>query len=228
MSQPDLNARNKAAWEKLYAATSDSVWGRTPVGFLAHHLPTPGQLPAGDVLDAAAGEGRNLPPLLALGRTVVACDSSPAALAKIPAAIRARVETLACDLAHVPIGAGKFALILLSDVVETLPDAVAVLLEMRRLLAPDGVLLVNIPGDDDGVAGVEMEAAGDRGWLYRGRYYYKFHSREEAESLLRAAGLQVLSCEPCAWEEEPHPEFRDSTHTHRSFVLLARRPVISP
>ncbi len=221
---PDLNTRNKAAWEKLYASTTDSVWGRAPVGFLAPHLPPPGDLPPGDVLDAATGEGRNLPPLLALGRAVAACDASSAALEKIPAAIRARVETFTCDLAHVPAPDGRFAFILLSDVVETLPDPAVVLAEMRRLLAPGGLLLANIPGDDDGVAGVEMESAGDHGWLYRGRYFYRFHSREQAEDLIRAAGLDVITCMPCAWEELPHPEFRDSAHTHRSLVMIARRP----
>src|SRR4051812_6084470 len=118
MSRPtDLNARNISAWDQLYAATHDSVWGTAPIGFLAHHLPSVGSLPPGDVLDAATGEGRNLPLLLSLGRAVTACDSSPAALAKIPSGVRAQVEAVQCDLANVPARAGRFAFILLSDVV---------------------------------------------------------------------------------------------------------------
>ncbi len=219
-----LNAHNKTAWDLLYASTPKSVWGHKPVGFLIPHLPAPELLPPGDILDAATGEGRNLAPLLALGRPVTATDASASALAKIPADLAARVTRLQCDLAVIPVPDRTFAFVLLSDVVETLPEPAAVLGELRRLLVPGGLLLVNIPGDDDGISGIDMQPAPDRAWLYRGRYYYKFHSRAEAEALLANAGLELVTVQVIDWEEDAHPEFRSEPHTHRSLVLLARRP----
>jgi SAM-dependent methyltransferase len=220
-----LSESNKSAWDQLYASTSDLIWGREPIGFLLRLLPAAAALPAGRVLDAAAGEGRNLPMLLALGRPVTACDASPAALAKIPAEARKRVTTLVCDLAQVPEPDAQFALILLSDAVETLPEPEFALAELRRLLVPGGFLLANVPAIDDGVAGVNMQPAAGGGWLYLGRYFYRFYTREESEALFLAAGLEIAASDDCIWDEPPHPHFRAAPHRHHSRVLLGRRPL---
>jgi SAM-dependent methyltransferase len=220
-----LSDSNKSAWDQLYASTTELIWGREPIGFLPRLLPPASALPPGPVLDAAAGEGRNLPVLLALGRPVTACDASPAALAKIPAALRERVTTRVCDLTQPNGAAGQFALILLSDAVETLPEPEPVLAELSRLLVPGGFLLANVPALDDGVAGVNMQPAPDGGWLYRGRYYYHFYTQGAAEALFLAAGLELVASDDCVWEEAPHPHFREATHRHHSRVLLGRRPL---
>jgi SAM-dependent methyltransferase len=136
----NLNQNNKSAWDQLYASTTHSVWGSTPVGFLAEHLPSADKLPPGGVLDAATGEGRNLPPLIGLGRPVSASDSSAAALAKIPAPLRHSVTLVESDLAQLPLPDASLAFILLCDVVETLPEPVAVIRELRRLMVPGGLL----------------------------------------------------------------------------------------
>ncbi len=225
-SSYDLNSRNKVAWDQLYASTGESIWGRAPVGFLARYLPNPSDLPPGEVLDAATGEGRNLPLLLSLGRPLTACDSSAAALEKIPAALRSRVALLECDLGQLPLPDATFAFILLCDVVETLPEPEDVLRELHRLLVPGGRLLVNIPDDDDGISGIEMEPGPDTGaWFYRGRYYFRFYDRPEAETLLRRTGFELLEGEVSAWAEPPHPLFRPALHTHRSLVISGRRPL---
>jgi len=220
----ELAELNKSAWNQLYASTPDLIWGRDPIGFLPRLLPGAAALPEGPVLDAAAGEGRNLPVLLALGRAVTASDASPAALEKIPPGLRTRVTTLVCDLARAPLPDARFALILLSDVVETLPEPEIVLAELRRLLVPGGCLLANIPLHDDGVAGLNMQPADGGGWLYRGRYYYRFYTQGEAEALFRAAGLELAASDDCTWDEPPHPHFRTAAHRHHSRVLLGRRP----
>ncbi len=219
-----LSDSNKSAWDELYASTPELIWGREPIGFLPRLLPDAASLPPGPILDAAAGEGRNLPVLLSLGRPVTAWDASPAALAKIPAAVHAQVATLACDLAEPPGPDARFALILLSDTVETLPEPEPILAALARLLVPGGLLLANVPAHDDGVAGINMRPAEGGGWLYRGRYYYHFYARAEAEALFARAGLELAASDDCLWEEPPHPQFRDATHRHHSRVLLGRRP----
>jgi SAM-dependent methyltransferase len=192
------------------------------VGFLQPFLPDAASLPPGDVLDAAAGEGRNLPLLLGLGRPVTACDASASALAKIPPALAGSVHTVTCDLAHIPLPDARFAFILFCDVIETLPDPGPVLRELARLLVPGGLLLANIPGTDDGVAGVDMEPAG-AGWLYQEKYYYRFYNPAETDALLAQTNLIRVRDEAYEWIEHPHPHFRSVAHTHRSRILLARR-----
>lgn len=219
---PNLNAKNKAAWDDLYASTPDLIWGHEPVGFLAAMLPDFRDLPAGAVLDAAAGEGRNLPLLINQGRSVVAADSSTAALSKIPPSIADSIEKLTCDLAAIPRPDASFAFILASDIIETLPDPVPVLREMARLMMPSGKLLVNIPDPDDDVAGVDMQPLGE-GWTYREKYYFRFYLPDETESLLKTAGLRIVHQEVCTWTEDHHPHFRAEPHRHRSRVLIAER-----
>ncbi len=221
---PGLADQNKSAWDHLYASTPDLIWGREPIGFLPRLRPAACDLPPGPVLDAATGEGRNLSVLLGLGRPVTACDASAAALAKIPAGVRRQVTPLVCDLACVPLPAASFALILLSDALETLPEPELILAELRRLLVPGGCLLANVPATDDGVAGVDMQPGPEGGWLYQGSYYYRFFTAAEAEALFLATGLEIVRNDDCVWDEPPHPNFRDASHRHHGRVVLARRP----
>lgn len=218
----DLNRRNLSAWDELYASTGELIWGDAEVGFLGVFL-TPERL-AGRrfrrVLDAATGEGRNLPRLLGLADEVSACDGSAAALAKIAPDVAARVTLARCELAATPFADGAFDFILLCDTIETLPDPEPVLRELRRVLAPGGCLLCNIPGPDGDVAGVDMTAADDAGFLYRHRYYYRFFRDEAARELLAATGWRVIRAEEVAWREAPHPGFRPEEHDHCSRVYL--------
>lgn len=222
--RPALEASNQSAWDRLYSSTSELIWGAEPIAFLRRFLPEAESLPAGEVLDAATGEGRNLSLLLRLGRPVMACDASPAALAKIPRDLAARATLLTCELARIPLPDARFAFILLSDTIETLPDPVPALAELRRLLVPGGLLLANIPADDDGIAGVNMRPINGSGWLYQERYFYRFYDHREAEGLLRGAGLEIAAEGGHAWREPAHPQFRDRPHEHRSRIFLARRP----
>lgn len=222
-----LNQANKAAWDQLYARTDALVWGSEPMPFLnafaadmAKALREPSR-----VLDAGTGEGRNLPFLLQLGASEThAADASPHGIAKIASELRERVSLKLCDLAYTGYPDAHFDAITLLDVYETLPDAEAVLGELARVLKPGGVLLCNIPGFDDGVAGHDMAALGADAFLYQQAYYFRFVDAEAAEARLRQAGLEVLRSEHHAWREAPHPGFRDEEHTHVSHVLLARRP----
>ncbi|HTT57783.1 MAG TPA: class I SAM-dependent methyltransferase [Opitutaceae bacterium] len=226
---PDLPQRNKQAWDRLYARTRSLIWGRAPVGFLAACLDRLAPVgPADRVLDAATGEGRNLPALRRLGGRLHACEASAEALRKIDPELRAGVELANCDLRALPYADHAFAFILLSDVVETLPDLDAALAEIVRVLAPDGRLLCNIPGLDDGIAGQEMRPLGANRFLYQDRYFYQFLEPAAARALLERHGLRIELEETCRWSEPPHPGFRAVAHEHVSRVFLARRPARPP
>lgn len=226
-----LARSNQKAWDQLYRSTDDLVWGGQPLPFLAslredfraglHH---PARL-----LDAGAGEGRNLPALLDCGADEVhALDSSGRALEKIPPPLRHRVHCRQADLGATGYPDEHFDGIVVLDVIETLPNAETVLRELTRVLKPGGLLLCNIPGLDDGVAGTDMQAIGQSTFLYRNAYYFQFIERHEAEDLLRRAGLEVLRSSRCEWREQRHPGFRSEDHAHVSQILLARKPAAAP
>lgn len=221
-----LAAANQRAWDHLYGSTPELVWGTAALPFLAEFLDEfrRGLTAPSRVLDAATGEGRNLRLLQRIGADELhAVDSSARALAKIPRRLRAHVQCRQADLRDVPYPDAFFDGITLLDAIETIPNPGPVLRELARILKPDGLLLCNIPGPEDGVAGVDMEAIGGRAFLYRQAYYFQFLERPEAEVLLTRAGFEVLRCCRCQWHEPPHPGFRPHDHVHVSHVFLARR-----
>lgn len=228
------NLANKQAWDQLYASTPDLVWGTEAVGFLADFLRP--EIAAGRsfrrCLDAATGEGRNLPLLLTVAEELSACDASEAALTKMAPEIKRRVRLAHCDLARTPFPDGSFDFILLCDTVETLPDVTPVFRELRRILAPGGALVCNIPGPEGDVAGIEMTDLGAETYLYRDRYFYKFFRDPEVARLLADTGWQVTRSETMTWTEAPHPGFRATPHQHCSRVYLltaaAGRPTVTP
>lgn len=222
-----LAKANKWAWDRLYASVPDSVWGAAPLPFLESFRTEFRSSVTGPrrFLDAGCGEGRNLPFLLSCADAEThAIDASMHALAKIPPAVKVRVQSRCSDLGETGYPTAYFDAITLLDVVETIPDRERVLKELNRVLKPGGILLCNIPGMDDGVAGKDMSPINEDAFLYRGKYYFRFHSRGEAETLLHEAGFEVLRCEPSRWEEEPHPGFRNDKHEHTSLVFLVRKP----
>lgn len=222
-----LDQANQQAWDRLYASTADRVWGDVAMPFLGAfsedlrvRLNSPSR-----ALDAGCGEGRNLPVLLALGADEVhAFDASAHALDKIPAELLGRIRTRRGDLAATGYPDACFDVVTLLDTVETLPQVDAALAEMWRIIKPGGVLLCNIPGYDDGVAGNDMEAVANDAFLYQQRYFYRFVEPEVAEAMLVAQGFVILRSEHHSWIEAPHPGFRPEVHRHTSHVLLALRP----
>ena len=224
-----LSESNKLAWDRLYAATGQPVWGMQPMPFLAEFQEAFRAAPGvpSRLLDAGVGEGRNLPFLYACGAAEVhAIDASAHALEKVPQALRDATHLRRGDLAATGYPGASFDGIILLDVFETLPNAEAVLAELYRILKPGGLLLCNIPGFDDGVAGHDMHQLGDDAFLYQSAYFYRFVEPAAAEALMAAAGFEVLQSVHREWTESAHPGYRQDEHRHASHVLLVRRPPV--
>ena len=139
-STASLSRRNKQAWDELYGRTDRPVWGRLPIGFLDEFLGyiSPDLTPGSRVLDAGAGEGRNTPLLEATGARVSACDASLHGLRKLHAAFDASLGCAQCDLSALPLQDGVFDFVLLTDVIETLPDPDSALAEPGRVSSAAG------------------------------------------------------------------------------------------
>ncbi|MGL6225072.1 MAG: class I SAM-dependent methyltransferase [Thermoguttaceae bacterium] len=218
---------NKAAWERLYAGTEDLVWGTDALEFVSESLNWLGQQdllqPHPRILDAATGEGRNLPALLKVSERVTACDASVTALNKLHTRFGDQVDVVECDLAQTPFPSFHFDCILACDIMETLPNLEEVLREMARVLRIGGVLLCNVPNFDDGISGEDMEPLPNGGFLYQGDYFFRFQSEASFLDILRRCGFQKVYSNTATWTEYAHPGFRDGEHSHTSRIIIALR-----
>jgi SAM-dependent methyltransferase len=114
-------------------------------------------LRAGDlVLDLGCGFGRHAYEALRRGGRVVACDMSPDELVEVRKTFQvmheygelapATMATATCgDATRLPFPDGTFDRIIASEVMEHIPDDLAALDELTRVLRPGGVLAVTIP-----------------------------------------------------------------------------------
>ncbi|MGL4942325.1 MAG: class I SAM-dependent methyltransferase [Thermoguttaceae bacterium] len=230
-SDSALAEENKVAWDRLYASTDDLVWGDRDLPFVTsalERLRREGVVTDGAyLLDAATGEGRNVPALLRSGGNVTACDASPAALAKLAGRFGECVTTVECDLALMPFESFKFDVVLACDIIETLPNLEEVLTEIGRVLRVGGVLIANVPDFDDGISSEAMLPIESGNFMYQGSYFFRFQSESDFVAAMRRCGLELWSSHVETWWEDPHPGYRDGVHSHTSRIIIATRQLDS-
>ena len=98
-------------WDGRYGADGDYVYGIEPNDFLAESV---ADLPPGDALCLADGEGRNGVYLASLGHTVTSVDMSEVGMAKAAKLAEDRgvaVATAVADLAEFDLGENRWDLI---------------------------------------------------------------------------------------------------------------------
>jgi SAM-dependent methyltransferase len=96
----------------------------------------------GRYLDVGCGSGGALGVARALGWEVTGVEVDEAAAEK---ATRFTAEIHVGDVLSAPFAAGRFDVVTAFHVLEHVPDPVAVLRRMLRWLAPDGLLIVEVP-----------------------------------------------------------------------------------
>jgi ubiquinone/menaquinone biosynthesis C-methylase UbiE len=105
--------------------------------------------PDAQVLDLAAGRGALSRELVGRAGRVVAVDAAPR-MAELLARDLPAVETRVMDAASLDFPDATFDLVVAGFVVHILPDPVAAVAEVRRVLRPGGQLAFTIPGRADG------------------------------------------------------------------------------
>ncbi len=220
----ELDSINRRAWERLYGSTEEMVWGRTPCEAVKGLISTfaPGLPKNSVILDAGCGEGRHLPLLARTGADTFGCDSSSAALKKARMMVGEGVNLVSCRLEALPLLSGSLDLVLAVDLFETLPLVHVCLGELWRCLKPGGLLLCNLPEGDEEIVGIDMAPIGAGKFLYKGDYFYRYFSVEEAHLLFEGVGFRVEKVLRRSWREGPHPNFRAGAHGHRSIFYLLR------
>jgi len=108
------------------------------------------------VIDIGAGAGRHSFELYRRGADVIAFDQSAADMAEVatifaameledqvPAGAKARTEV--GDALHLPYGDDSFDVVLISEVLEHVPEDTQAIAELTRVLKPGGVAAVTVP-----------------------------------------------------------------------------------
>ncbi len=150
-----MTSTAKAKTCQTQAARQKRVWDKTAPGYdkqiaffekiqFAGGREWLGQRARGRVLEVAIGTGRNLPCYPA-DVTITGIELSPAMLD----IARQRAMSLGCDVdlregdaEHLPFGDASFDTVVCALSLCTIPDPVAAVAEMRRVLGPDGRLLL--------------------------------------------------------------------------------------
>lgn len=144
---PDVSRRRRELYEStagLYTATFHVIWR---LGFPHVHVWLTNTLRDSSlILDAGAGSGywsRHIARSLPRSR-VVAMDFSQAYVTRIKQFIPVdlAVPVVQGDVTAAPFRSGSFDAILCSGVLDTMPDPVPALRELRRLLNSDATLLL--------------------------------------------------------------------------------------
>jgi glycosyltransferase involved in cell wall biosynthesis/SAM-dependent methyltransferase len=210
--RPRLSPADRQALEAVLRNESDMAFRRRIV-WLVEAL----DLRHGDrVLDAGCGHGFQARVLRALRDVaVVGVDLDPDRLAAARH-VAPGTPLVTSDLARLPFGDGRFTKVLLSEVLEHLPDPVGALREVRRVLAPGGAVAISVPHERYPLTWDPINAAWTRIggrpfrsgplvgiWTHHERLYSPSRLRDHVE----AAGLVVESLDEATHYSVPFAHF---------------------
>ncbi len=136
----------------LPSAQHEAIWGavapgREPDAFALRRAFLLGGVAAGErVLDVGCGEGAFAAALLGAGAQVVAVDVALEALRRARAAVPGLDARLIGSAGDWPLEDAGFDVVWAGEVVEHVADTQAWLSEVRRVLRPQGRLLLTTPG----------------------------------------------------------------------------------
>jgi SAM-dependent methyltransferase len=134
--------------------------------------------PGARILDAGCGSGRNMVELARHGTvTGVELSSTSVALARE----RGCGEVLEGSVVQMPFADASFDLAVSLDVVEHLEDDLGALVELRRVVAPGGALMVTVPAYQ---------------WLWSGHdvinHHHRRYTRRSMQSVAERAGWRQV------------------------------------
>ncbi|MFO1311060.1 MAG: class I SAM-dependent methyltransferase [Burkholderiales bacterium] len=128
------------------------------------------------VLDAACGEGYGSDYLAALAREVTGVDLSAETVRHASERYRrSNLRFVAASVTSIPMARASVDLVVSFETIEHLAEQAAMLAEFRRVLAPDGVLVLSSPN----------KPVYSGNGAFRNEYHVKELTRGELEDLLR-------------------------------------------
>jgi SAM-dependent methyltransferase len=151
--------------------------------------------PGERVLDLGCGAGRFLAALREAGADPVGVELAEAALERARANVPAADLRLVEEDGSLPLEHGSVDLVWCSEVLEHVADTEHVLLEVRRVLRPDGRLLVTVPYHGRVKAALIGLLRFDRHFDPTGQHL-RFYTRSSLARTLTAAGFGNVRVRP--------------------------------
>jgi SAM-dependent methyltransferase len=179
----------EAVWAGLPDDPEPWAWARRRALLLGEARP------GERVLDLGCGAGRFVAALREAGADPVGVEVAEAALE------RARRNVPGADLrllepgGGLPLAHGEVDLVWCSEVLEHVPDTVALLTEARRVLRPDGRLLVTVP-DHGRVKRALIALARHEAHYDPLGQHLRFYTRRSLALALHATGFADVRIEP--------------------------------
>jgi SAM-dependent methyltransferase len=164
-------------------------------GVLASTLAARGQARFGRLLDLGCGDGNNLHWLATYAERLYGSDYNAVRLARARARVPAATLFLA-DILDYPAADGAFDCVFFNHVLEHIADDVRALASVRRILAPDGLLVLGVPNEGC--------------WWWQLAYrrapetlattdHVHFYTADTVTARLREGGFAVTAVEHLGW-----------------------------
>jgi SAM-dependent methyltransferase len=227
MTELPGTAALQQGWEDAYAQQGDQgpLWQEDPIPIMDAAVKELRARNVRTVVDLGCGDGRNLAALIDAGFTCTGVDISPTGLLHARRAVQRRGFLLRADAAALPLVSGSTDAVTCFDMFGQVEDPSSVIAEAGRILADDGLFVVNAFTLEDSEYG-EGEEIGPHTFAYRDTLFRFFD--EEALRGLFDADWQVLGVDRVSWLDPPHGDFRPYEHTHDNWVLYAARSARPP
>ena len=147
------------------------------------------------LLDLGCGDGNNLAWLRHYAVQVYGCDYNAVRLARA----RARFPDVALflgDILDLPVNDGAFDVIFFNHVIEHIPDDVAALAAVKRILAPDGLLVLGTPNEGAWWWQLAYRRAPE---LLASTDHVHFYTANKIAEKMEAAGFDVAEIKHMGW-----------------------------
>jgi SAM-dependent methyltransferase len=215
----------QSGWIEAYERKKDGyLWKEEPIEFLSRHISLFKKYNIYKILDVNCGDGRNCLYLAENDFFVTGIDISPIALQKTLVTsnerninslclVKANAEELPC-----PFPMHFFDAIVCLDVFGQLSNIKRTVTGFNEVLKDDGLLLTNLytPDDETFGKGTKVE---ENTFLYK-KTLFRFFTESDIQKIF--SNFKILEIEKLCWEDPPHPGYRDTKHTHESYVVLLK------